>query len=157
MTKQIYHTTNWPQIVFSGAFQHTTECRRVKIGSVFPPVINSPLGPSARAQDIRVWVHGLKQNRWPLAWVEQSHLSNLSILYGEWSEPCTGVSFCVLLSRDLMAPPPQPHPPLPHTHTHTHKWRACSQAVFVEWKTMITRMNSVISYTRNRPYREAQL
>ena len=64
-------------------------------------------------------MHGLKQNRWPLAWVEQSHLSNLSILYGEWSEPCTRVSFCVLLSRDLMAPPP-PNPTPPPTHTHTN-------------------------------------
>ena len=71
----------------------------------------------ARYKSVLKEVHGLKQNRWLLAWVEQSHLSNLSILYGEWSEPCTRVAFCVLLSRDLMAPPPPTPPPLPHTHT----------------------------------------
>ena len=109
MTKQIYHTTNWPQIVFAGAVQHTKECPRVKMGSVSPSCTNPSLVPSARAQDIRV--SGLKEYRWSLAWVEQSHLSNLSILYGERSEPCTRVSFRVLLLCDLrpLSPPPPPN------------------------------------------------
>ena len=108
MTKQIYHTTNWPQIVFAGAVQHTKECPRVKMGSVSPSCTNPSLVPSARAQDIRV--SGLKEYRWSLAWVEQSHLSNLSILYGERSEPCTRVSFRVLLLCDLrpLSTPPPP-------------------------------------------------
>ena len=101
MTKQIYHTTNWPQIVFAGAVQHTKECPRVKMGSVSPSCTNPSLVPSARAQDIRV--SGLKEYRWSLAWVEQSHLSNLSMCNIWWAKR-------TLHSRDLMAPPPPPPP-----------------------------------------------
>ena len=48
-------------------------------------------------------MRGLKQNRWPLAWVEQSHLSNLSMFNIWWAKR-------TLHSRDLMAPPPPPPP-----------------------------------------------
>ena len=123
MTKQIYHTTNWPQIVFAGAVQHTKECPRVKMGSVSPSCTNPSLVPSARAQDIRV--SGLKEYRWSLAWVEQSHLSNLSILYGERSEPCTRVSFRVLLLCDLTTPLPPP-PSISHCLTAAIKFSCCS-------------------------------
>ena len=110
MTEQnVHNTTNWPQIVFAGALQHTAERTTVKMDSVF--LYKSPFGAfsaCARFKSMLKQVSGLKQNRWPLAWVEQSHLSNLSILYGEGSEPCTRFSFRVLLLRYLMTPPPPP-------------------------------------------------
>ena len=54
VTKQNVHSTTIDLKLFLLGLSNTKECSRVKMSSVFTPAINSGLGPSARAQDMRM-------------------------------------------------------------------------------------------------------